>query len=84
MTNGVLEGVAICHGGPKLSHLFFANDSLIFCKASLEECDTLQQILKVYEDASGQQLNRAKNPYFLAETHLMISKRRYRKGMELK
>ena len=84
VANGILEGVSVCHGGPKLSHLFFANDSLIFCKASLEECDTLQQILKVYEDASGQQLNRAKNPYFLAETHLMISKRRYRKGMELK
>ena len=54
----------MCHGGLKLSHLFFANDSLIFCKASLEECDALQQILKVYEHASGQQLNRAKTSSF--------------------
>ena len=23
-------GVAVCRGGPKLSHLFFADDSLIF------------------------------------------------------
>ena len=27
---GTLEGVAVCRGGPKLSHLFFADDSLIF------------------------------------------------------
>ena len=43
-----------------LSHLFFANDSLIFCKASTKECSELQKILQVYEDASVQQLNRAK------------------------
>ena len=53
VANGVLEGVAVCCGGPKLSHFFFADDGLIFCKASLEECDTLQQILKVYEDSLG-------------------------------
>ena len=27
---GTLEGVAVCRGGPKLSHFFFADDSLIF------------------------------------------------------
>ena len=61
-----MKGVAVCRGGPKLSHLFFVNDSLIFCKASLEECDALQQILKVYEDALGQQLNRAKTFLFFS------------------
>ena len=64
--NGVLEGVAMCRGGPKLSHLFFVDNSLIFCKASMEECNALQQILKVYEDASGQQLNRAKTSLFFS------------------
>ena len=54
VANGDLKGVAVCRGGPKLSHLFFADDSLIFCRASLAECTALQRILKVYEDASGQ------------------------------
>ena len=58
--NGRLGGVAVCHRGPKISHLFFGDDSLIFCKASLEECDALQRVLRVYEGAFGQQLNRAK------------------------
>ena len=55
-----MEGVVVCRGGPSISHLFFADDSLIFCKARLEECDALQHVLKVYEESSGQQLNRAK------------------------
>ena len=42
VANGVLEGVAVCREGPKLSHIFFEDDSLIFYKASLEECDALQ------------------------------------------
>ena len=45
---------------------FFADDCLIFCKASLEECDSLQRVLKVYEDAFGQQLNRAKTSLFFS------------------
>ena len=62
--DGQMEGVAICRGGPKLSHLFFADDSLIFCKAILAECDFLQCVLEVYKRASGQQLNRAKTSLF--------------------
>ena len=52
--NGRLGGVAVCRGSPKISHLFFANDSLIFCRASLEDCDALQRVLRVYEGASRQ------------------------------
>ena len=33
--DGQLEGIFVCRSGPKLSHLFFVDDSLIFCKASL-------------------------------------------------
>ena len=40
--SGQMEGLAVYHGGPKLSHLFFNYDSLIFCKSSLAECDSLK------------------------------------------
>ena len=67
VTAGNLEGIAICRGGPKLSHLFFTDDSLIFCKASLSKCNTLQRIFHIYEQASGQQLNRAKTSLFFSK-----------------
>ena len=51
-------------GGPSISHLFFADDSIIFCKTTTEECDALQQVLNTYEQALGQQLNRAKTLFF--------------------
>ena len=66
INDGSMEGVVVCTGGPKLSNLFFADYSLIFCKASLDECDSLQWIFHVYEAALGQQLNRAKASLFFS------------------
>lgn len=40
--NGQMKGLAVCRNDPNLSHLSFADDSLIFYKESIEECDTLQ------------------------------------------
>ena len=41
VSDRVMEGVSICRGAPILSHLFFANDGIIFYKASIENCDSL-------------------------------------------
>ena len=59
-----MEGITICRGAPRLSHLFFADDSFIFCKATLDKCNAIQRILGVYEQASGQQLNQTKTALF--------------------
>ena len=37
-TNGDIRGVPICKNGPWVSHLFFADDSILFCRAKVEEC----------------------------------------------
>ena len=63
-----IHGVAVCRRAPRISHLFFANDSLVFCRASLEECNELQRIFSVYEAASGQQLNKAKTALFFSKS----------------
>jgi hypothetical protein len=62
-----LTGVPISVGGYRLSHLFFADDSLLFCRATVEERENLSQVLKLYEHASGQQLNAAKTSIFFSK-----------------
>ena len=48
-----LKGVAASAKGPRISHLFFANDSLIFCKETEKEGAEIQRILQVYESFLG-------------------------------
>ncbi|XP_030964645.1 uncharacterized protein LOC115985893 [Quercus lobata] len=62
-----IHGVSVCRKAPRISHLFFADDSLVFCRASLEECDELQRIFTLYETVSGQQLNKAKTALFFSQ-----------------
>ena len=66
MDLGRMKGISICREGPSVSHLFFADDSIIFYKAIIEECDALQQILNVYENSLGQQLNQSKTSLFFS------------------
>ena len=45
----------------------FADDSLIFCQATVEECQHLIQLLGRYEAASGQAINRQKTSIFFSK-----------------
>ncbi|MDD0148500.1 hypothetical protein PSY31_22705, partial [Shigella flexneri] len=38
-------------------HLFFADDSLLFGTATIEECHAFKHVLNVYEQAFGQRVN---------------------------
>ena len=50
----VIKGVAASANGPRISHLLFVDDSLIFGRATENEATKIQRILKVYETSSGQ------------------------------
>ena len=65
--SGAIHGVAACPQGPQISHLFFADDSIIFCQAISVDYAHLEHILETYEQASGQQLNRDKTALFFSK-----------------
>ncbi|KAL5554253.1 hypothetical protein UlMin_041654 [Ulmus minor] len=50
-------GIKIASGCPSISHLFFADDSLIFCKAKISEATHLKSCLTSYVKASRQLIN---------------------------
>jgi hypothetical protein len=53
---GSLTGVPTSKKGPRLTHLFFADDSLLFCKASSHHWRKMSRVLQIYENASGQKI----------------------------
>ena len=52
-SEGLIRGVLICRFGPRVSHLFFADDNVIFCRAKESECQVILDILSVYEKGLG-------------------------------
>ena len=52
--DGNIRGYSICRVGPRISHLFFADDCLLFYRATPTECAHIQRILAWYEVASRQ------------------------------
>ena len=68
--DGDIRGVSLCPAGPRISHLLFADDSVVFCRATVSECVKIQSILYRYELASGQSINRVKtNVFFSSNTN---------------
>ena len=39
---GEIEGFSLCRQGPKITHLFFVDDCLLFCHSTLAECEKIQ------------------------------------------
>jgi hypothetical protein len=57
---GDIVGIQVCQGACPVSHLFFADDTLILLKATTKGARSLQHILELYEEVSSQMLNKDK------------------------
>ena len=65
---GHIKGYSLCRNSLRLTHLLFADDSLLFCRATIEECNRVLDILDVYGKCSGQQINRSKTTIFFSKS----------------
>ena len=60
-SKGLFQGIKIVRGAPSISHLFFADDSLLFFQVSPQACEQVLQVLSNFCDISGQMLNLQKS-----------------------
>ena len=66
-SNGLWEPISISKRGPKLSHLCFADDLILFAKASMEQVQVVKGILDLFCASSGQKVNNQKSCVFFSK-----------------
>jgi len=54
---GLTKGIAIATNALAISHLLYADDSILFCRANISEATTVMSILKQYQEVLGQEIN---------------------------
>lgn len=70
-----ISSVPVSRGPIRISHLFFVDDNLVFCKANSMKWSRILFLLDKYEIASGEKLNKEKISIFLVKIpHLMSRK----------
>lgn len=60
----LIQGIKVARSAPPISHMFFADDCYIFCKASEDNANHILQMLNIFQRASGQQINVEKSSVF--------------------
>jgi hypothetical protein len=68
----------VCPTVPGINYMFFADDSLIFLKVNASSTKKLQDILALYEDASGQMVNKEKSAIMFSKGTSAAAKRNFK------
>jgi hypothetical protein len=66
----------VCNRSPWIKHLLFVDDNLIFINANGASARRLNEILQMYDEASGQRVNKEKSVIYLGtpEDHKYMAK----------
>lgn len=66
---GNIRGNTLWKSSTCFTHLLFANDSLLFYKATEQECQKILDILEVYRCCLGQHINENKTTIFFSKSN---------------
>ena len=55
--DNIFQGIKLSRTSPSVFHLFFADDYLVFFKATLEACERVKNILAKFSRLSGEVIN---------------------------
>ena len=64
---GQIEGLKVCRRAPSITHLLFADDSLLFFRANMQQA-TAVKLLSVFERCTGQRLSPSKCSILMNES----------------
>lgn len=64
--NGLMRGIRVFQNNPRINHLFFTNDSLLFIRNKKGDAELVQTILRDFERVSGQKINLSKPSLFFS------------------
>lgn len=67
VAQGRWNGVRLSRYGPNLTHLFFADDLVLFAEASQEQITTIAQCLDRFSKASGQKVSLSKSQIYFSK-----------------
>jgi hypothetical protein len=81
--NDSIQGIKVCVATPSITHLLFADDSLILMKADVSNVACLQEILKVYEACSGQKINMEKSSILFSPSTKLIDREQIKQKLQL-
>lgn len=73
--DGSWKAIKMGRRGVPLSHLFFADDLIIFGEASISQAKVVKKILKTFCDASGHKVSQATTKIFFSKNTLNTNRR---------
>lgn len=69
-----MQGLVVTRGGTSLNYFLFADDSIRFCSATIEEWRRVKNLLHTYEKGSVQVVNNQKSFIFFSSNTLASNK----------
>jgi hypothetical protein len=79
----MIQGIRICNEAPSVTHLLFADDSLILRRADTRNGKELQNVLDLYEACSGQQINKEKSSVFFSKNLSVPNQDKVKQALQL-
>ncbi|XP_019152396.1 PREDICTED: uncharacterized protein LOC109149189 [Ipomoea nil] len=67
VTQGSWKGIKVSRNGPSISHLFFADDMVLFAEANESQICTIMNCLDRFCKSSGQKVNKIKSNIFFSK-----------------